>query len=266
MSSKALLKVGLPIHEFSPSLPIHGLLLVSGAGGGFHGPAGVYDQLRHHLTHNSHYPIVTVQMDYRRPADLKMSVEDIVDTMKYMKDKYHISTVTLMGWSFGGAVVISGAGQVMLNNKTNHLYSINHYSDQYHEPDHPSITSINAIPKTPIVRGIITLGSQTYGTDAIHHLHQADIHCLFMHGKADTCLSPSCSEQLYRHYKGSKKQLLLYKNDDHGCSQHTQDVIQRVSSFIENILYTDNNPKISSSNTISSSRADENIPPNNQVS
>lgn len=96
------------------------------------------------------------------------------------------------GWSFGGAVVIT-AGSL---------------SDK--------------------VVGVATIASQTYGTDAVSSLSPKSL--LLMHGTGDTCLSARCSQQLYSRAK-NPKDIVLYDGDNHGLTQNSSNVIERLVGF-----------------------------------
>ena len=209
MATAVRIKVGLPVHPFPATAPLHCLLMMSGAGGGLHGPADLYNELRHQLTQSTEQRIMTVQMDYRYPAHMAESLADVHSTLQQLRDKYHISDVALMGWSFGGGVVVGAAG---VDSRT-----------------HPSTES-------GAIVGLITLGTQTAGTDAMERLHKADLSCLFFHGGADTCLPVRCSQQLYSRYQGKDKEIVVYEGDDHGCSRNKHNVLQKVDAFLHRVF------------------------------
>lgn len=81
MAVAVRIKVGLPVHTFPPNTPLHCLLMMSGAGGGLHGPADLYNDLRHQLTQSTDQRIMTVQMDYRYAAYMAESLEDVQSTL-----------------------------------------------------------------------------------------------------------------------------------------------------------------------------------------
>lgn len=54
--------------------------------------------------------------------------------------------------------------------------------------------------------------------------------CLFIHGKGDQCLPYRCSEQLFR-LAGHPKELVLYDGDNHGVTQHRNEVKEKIKEF-----------------------------------
>ncbi|CAF1098161.1 unnamed protein product [Adineta steineri] len=89
--------------------PRGALIMVAGAGGGYTGPAAIYPDLAQEIIENPN--IISVQMDYRFPGDLNPCIEDLIETIDILVSKYQIERVVLVGWSFGGAVVISAGAQ-----------------------------------------------------------------------------------------------------------------------------------------------------------
>ena len=53
---------------------------------------------------------------------------------------------------------------------------------------------------------------------------------LFIHGTGDQCLSPRCSEQLYR-LAGQPKELVLYDGDNHGVTNHRSEAKEKIKEF-----------------------------------
>lgn len=155
-----------------------GVLMVAGAGGGLQGPSGIYTTLSRKLQKSG---VLALRLDYRRPNQLSMCVDDVHDAIRELNTQYGVERVVLVGWSFGGAVVITAGAQ----------------SDK--------------------VIGVSTVASQTYGTDAVGDLAPRSL--LLLHGTADTCLSANCSKQLYRRAKEPRK-IILFEGDDHSLSRH----------------------------------------------
>ncbi|GAU95951.1 hypothetical protein RvY_07467 [Ramazzottius varieornatus] len=116
----------------APTYPRGAILMVAGAGGGFTGPAGMYPELSEAI---SAYPnLIAVQTGYRYPGELKPCVEDTINTLNMLRKEYNVERAVLVGWSFGGAVVISAAAA------------------------------------HPVVKGIATIASQTAGTNDVGKL------------------------------------------------------------------------------------------------
>ncbi len=173
-----------------------GVLMVAGAGGGLQGPSGIYTTLSRKLQKSG---VLALRLDYRRPNQLSMCVDDVHDAIRELNSQYGVERVVLvgmllprsllttaanhqiLGWSFGGAVVITAGAQ----------------SDK--------------------VIGVSTVASQTYGTDEVGDLAPRSL--MLLHGTADTCLSANCSKQLYRRAKEPRK-IILFEGDDHSLSRH----------------------------------------------
>lgn len=170
------------------------VIMVGGAGGGTQGPAGVYPDLAACLAEKG---ISGLRLDYRRPNDLAACVFDVRAGIAALQQR-GIQRVALTGWSFGGAVVITAGAE------------------------------------SDAVAGVATVASQTYGTQAVHHLRKP---LLLLHGTADTTLSPSCSRQLYAQAPGPKE-LVLYDGDNHGITQHRQQMLDQLCDWCGTVLTT----------------------------
>ncbi|CAF1301540.1 unnamed protein product [Rotaria sordida] len=189
---RAHLRVQLSKSLQECNYPRGALVMVAGAGGGYTGPGAIYPDLAKEIVE---YPnLISVQMDYRFPGDLNPCIEDLVETIDILASKYNIERAVLVGWSFGGAVVISAGA------------------------------------KHNLVKAIATVASQTAGTSSISQLGQQGKACLFIHGKADQCLPPRCSEQLY-HLAGQPKELVLYDGDNHGVTMHRNEAKEKIKQF-----------------------------------
>lgn len=77
---------------------------------------------------------------------------------------------------------------------------------------------------------LATVASQTAGTSSVSQLAERGKACLFIHGKNDQCLSPQCSEQLYR-LAGQPKELILYDGDNHGVTNHRYEAKEKIKQF-----------------------------------
>jgi len=169
------------------------MILVSGAGGGLCGPGGIYGDLGRRLKENN---ITTLQLDYRHPNRLQQCIEDVYAAIDNLKANYKISNFIVVGWSFGGAVVITSAAQ------------------------HPAI------------KGVATVASQTSGTSLITELQKP---ILLMHGTGDTCLPHRCSQQLYSQTKGPKD-LVLFDGDNHGLTKNSRTVVTNLQNFARSVF------------------------------
>ena len=190
---------------------MNAVVLLSGAGGGFHGPAGLYPSLASSLSSLPSLPVLTAQLDYSEPAYMPSSLRDVSEALSVLREQYEVDRVVLVGWSFGGGVAVGSAGADLQRRRRK---APNSPDDERGE-----------------VVGLVTVGTQTAGTDAIRTLHEGGLEALFIHGGQDTCLPPRCSQSLYEAFRGTGKELLVYPGDDHGCSQHRAHMLEKVSTW-----------------------------------
>ncbi len=167
---------------FHPALPggVPGpaaVIWVGGAGGGLVGPAGgLYADMADVLRR---YGISSLRLHYREPNHLEACVIDVLVALAWLADE-GVQRAVLVGHSFGGAVVI------------------------------------NAGALSPLVAGVVTLSTQTYGADLVPELAPRSL--LLIHGTADTVLPDRCSRDLYA-LAGQPKELVLYEGAGHGLNE-----------------------------------------------
>ncbi len=169
------------------------VIMVGGSRGGLWGPAGIYVPLANRLQAAG---ITALRLEYRRPNRLADCIAD-VGTAIGMLEERGLGRVALIGWSFGGAVVI-GAGVA-----------------------------------NPTVVGVATVASQTYGADLVGRLAPKPL--LLLHGTADRVLSDACSRRLYAR-AGEPKELVLYPGDDHGLTRHAPQALDKLSAWSTDLL------------------------------
>jgi alpha/beta superfamily hydrolase len=169
------------------------IVMVGGAGGGVNGPAGIYGELATRLQREG---IAALRLDYRHPNDLDDCVRDVLTAIDFLH-RERVDRVVLLGWSFGGAVVIT-AGAV-----------------------------------SGLVVGVATVASQTYGANAVAYLAPKSL--LLLHGTADTTLPDTCSRQLYAE-AGEPKTLVLYPGDNHGIDHHAADMLDTLYRWSLDLL------------------------------
>ncbi|MBI3976652.1 MAG: dienelactone hydrolase family protein [Chloroflexi bacterium] len=93
----------------TPAGSHRGVLLLSGADGGFNGPeSGLYEELVRRL-HDA--DVTALRVAYRQPTKLAPSVEDARVGIDYLLDE-GIDQIAVVGFSFGGAVAIEIAAQM----------------------------------------------------------------------------------------------------------------------------------------------------------
>jgi fermentation-respiration switch protein FrsA (DUF1100 family) len=84
------------------------------------------------------------------------------------------------------------------------------------------------------VRTVVTLATQSYGTDVVSRLAPR-CSILLIHGTADRTLPPSASEFVYRH-AGEPKRIILYEGADHALNQVATEVEAVVRNWLREQL------------------------------
>ena len=127
---------------------------VSGAIGGFHSPAlGLYPRLSRGFREAG---IASLQVSFRYLTVLEEATMDVLAGISFLEQE-GIGCVSLTGHSFGGAVVIQAAS------------------------------------RSPLVRAVCTLATQSYGIEPIATLGPR-CPLLLIHGEEDELLPVRCSE------------------------------------------------------------------------
>ena len=170
-----------------------GLVMVGGSRGGLHGPAWIYPELGARLQADG---LAALRLDYRRPNHLEECTQDVLSGITLL-EREGAERVALVGWSFGGAVVIAAGAA------------------------------------SSRVAGVATIASQTYGTAAVSRLAPRSL--LLLHGTADPILPDRCSQDLYRR-AGEPKELVLYPGDGHGLERHALAVLEKLLAWSRALL------------------------------
>jgi len=187
------MNVTIPVAEGSAQGILHlapksvdAVILVSGAGGGLFGPGGIYTELGKKLCAKG---VSVLQLDYRSPNKLNLCVADVQAAIVVLSTTHEVKRISLVGWSFGGAVVIAAGAQ------------------------------------TQSVVAVSTIASQTSGTELVSQLAPKPL--LLLHGTGDTTLTDKCSRILYQH-ANDPKEIVLYPGDNHGLTQNSKGVIEKL--------------------------------------
>ncbi len=159
------------------------VVMVSGALGGVAGPSGAYPALAGQLQAAE---IAALRLDYRKPENMNECVYDLDAGLDELRHR-GVMRFALVGWSFGGAVVISSGVA---------------HSD---------------------VLGVATLASQTAGTAAVRRLAPRSL--LLLHGTADQVLPDWCSRYLYEE-ASEPKRLILCEGDGHEFSRSHAEAVR----------------------------------------
>jgi alpha/beta superfamily hydrolase len=175
------------------------VLMVGGALGGVAGPSRAYPALAERLVEAE---IAALRLDYRVPANMNECVYDLDAGLEDLR-AMGFARFALIGWSFGGAVVIS-----------------------------------SGVAHADVV-GVATLASQTAGTAAVSRLAPRSL--LLLHGAADRDLPDACSRYLYQE-AGEPKRLALYQGDNHQFSHSYAEVVQALFEWAVGLLTPNGDP------------------------
>lgn len=170
------------------------MVMVGGAGGDTTGPAGIYDELATRLQTGG---AEALRLEYHTPNQLDECVYDLLAGIKALGQR-GVERVVLLGWSFGGAVVISAGAA------------------------------------NDAVVGVATVASQTYGAKAVGEL-SPEKSLLLVHGTADRVLPYELSERLYAQ-AGEPKELVLYPDDGRGVERHRAEMLEELHEWSRDIL------------------------------
>jgi dienelactone hydrolase len=169
------------------------MIMVGDADGGLDGPAGLYEPLAEQLQKAG---IMSLRIDYREPNDLRESIYDVLAGVEALRQQ-GAERVALLGWSFGGAVVIT-AGVA-----------------------------------SDLVVGVATIACQNFGTEMAPDLAPKSI--LLMHGTDDMETPDQISRDLYSHAR-QPKELALYSGGDHDLARHTKPALDKLYAWSKRLL------------------------------
>lgn len=169
--------------------PRTAVICVSGVAGGLDGPSGLFASLGEALLGHD---IATLRADYRKKSILQECVLDVLVGIAFLSG-LGVSEIVLVGHSFGGAVAIMA-----------------------------SVVS-------PLVKAVVSMASQTYGTVQVGKLAPRPL--LLVHGSVDEVLPPSCSEEIYRR-ASAPKDLVVLPGANHAFEDHAEELTQLISDWI----------------------------------
>jgi alpha/beta superfamily hydrolase len=157
-----------------------GVILVGGAGGGFDTPVKgwLYPRLCKRLQRDG---IACLRVSYRRPNDLEEAELDVMAGVNFLETE-GMTSVGLVGHSFGGAVVIGAAAAA------------------------------------PAVRTCVAMSTQTYGAIPAAATLGPRCSLLVVHGGADEVLPPACGRYVYTIAK-EPRELRIKENVRHGLDE-----------------------------------------------
>jgi dienelactone hydrolase len=181
------------LHPSVDAVSSGAVLMVAGASGGLLGPAGIYHDLATQVAQDG---IAALRLEYRRPNHLGDCIADVREAIAELGRRGG-ARIVLIGWSFGGAVVIAAGVQ------------------------------------SEAVVGVVTIASQTYGTASIRFLAPKPL--LLVHGTRDTVLSDICSRMLYAEAR-EPKELVLYAGDGHHIECHRAELLAKLHTWSRTVL------------------------------
>jgi len=167
------------------------IIWVGGVGGGWDTPAhGLYPRLCQELMDEG---LASLRVRYRHPTILQDAILDVRAGMAYLQS-VGMKAVALVGHSLGGAVVIQAAAA------------------------------------SSMARSVVTLATQSYGTESVSDL-ASDCSLLLVHGTDDESLPALCSQFVYQRAHEPKR-LVLYQGAHHGLTEVAEEVYQLVTDWI----------------------------------
>jgi alpha/beta superfamily hydrolase len=169
------------------------MIMAPDADGGLDGPGGLYEPLARQLQKAG---ITALRIDYREPNDLRESIYDVLASVEAMR-QHGAERIALLGWSFGGAVVITAGAA------------------------------------SNLVVGVATIACQNFGAEIVSDLSPKSL--LLIHGTDDMETPDQYSRELYSRAR-EPKELVLYSGGDHDLTRHTNLAIDKLRSWGKGLL------------------------------
>jgi len=167
-----------------------GIIWVCGALGGLDGPSfGIFRILSEKLTA---YGLSSLRLNYRLAGDFDECVLDVLTAVDFLKTRGK-NRIALVGHSFGGAVVIEAG------------------------------------VRSPSVKAVVGLSSQTYGVKRVAELSPRPL--LLIHGERDRNLSVRCSQYIYQ-WAREPKELVIYNNNGHFLRENHKELELKLKDWL----------------------------------
>jgi pimeloyl-ACP methyl ester carboxylesterase len=165
------------------------VIYMHGVGGGTHGPSNIYHALAEDLQRSG---LSSLLIECRYDSDYDECVSDVLACIDYLDMDHQIDKIGLIGWSFGGAIVIAAAAA------------------------------------DGRVKTVVTVASQSYGTKGVGQIAPRPI--LLIHGTGDKTLTFECSVDIAKR-AGEPKKLVLFPGADHGISEDKKEMYELVREW-----------------------------------
>lgn len=155
----------------------------------------------------------------------------LIDILKQYKDK----DITLYGMSMGAATVLQAAGEkdfpknvkvLIVDSPYDDIYSVfkQELKKRFNLPEYP------VLPLARIV-AFLQLGVDIKGINASKNINNTNVPILFLHGTADTFVTPNQSKKIYDKYNGKKEYIkfngIKYSEMDMYCKDKYESSIRQ---------------------------------------
>lgn len=180
------------------------VIFVGGVEGGWDSPSRqLYQRLSFGLVNKTkdNNGISSLQVKFRYSTELDKSVANVIAGIDFIVHQEKISSIGMVGHSFGGAVVISSAANVI---------EVPYYNN--------------------IIKTVVTLATQSYGTEGVSKLKEGECSILLIMGTKMTyflhIVLPLCIK------RQKNKHLVLFDNASHGLDEVSKQVFQTVYQWL----------------------------------
>jgi alpha/beta superfamily hydrolase len=173
-----------------------GIVLVGGMGGGFQTPAdSLYPRLGEYFKETG---VSSLNIKFRETGNLSESVTDVLVGIEFLKSE-GIRTFGLIGYSFGGAVVVQAA---------------------FNETD---------------VKTLVLISTQSYGIDPISFLPK-ETSVFIIHGEEDEIIPPEIAVQVYEQAHEPKRVEIFDTKASHDLDEIANEIYIEVIDWITKYL------------------------------
>ena len=181
-----------------------GIILIGGAGGDFQTPAdSLYPRIGEFF---KRIGVSSLYVKFRKTGDLAESIIDILAGIEFLKSE-NIKTFGLIGYSFGGAVVVQAA---------------------FNETD---------------VKTIVLISTQSSGISPISFLPK-ETSAFIIHGEEDEIIPPELAVQVYEQAHEPKRIEIFDTKASHNLNAIADEIYEEVRDWIIKYLINEPGKKI----------------------